>query len=52
MCLILQQEKGRDIVILDITKYTEKCMALLNTEHFKQLITDPTPATEQKVQKF
>ena len=51
MCLILQ-DKGRGVAILDITKYTEKCMALLNTEHFKQLITDPTPATEQKIQKF
>ena len=44
--MILKQGKGRGIVILDTTKYTEKCMALLNTEHFKQLTTDPTATTE------
>ena len=49
--MILKQDKGRDIVILDITKYTEKCMALLNTERFKRLTTDPTAATERKIQK-
>ena len=26
-------------------------MALLNTEHFKRLTTDPTAATERKIQK-
>ena len=30
--VILKQDKGRGVVILDTTKYTEKCMALLNTE--------------------
>ena len=48
--VILKQYKGRGVVILDTTKYTEKCMALLNTEHFKRLVTDPTAATEQKIQ--
>ena len=49
--MILKQDKGRDIVILDITKYTEKCMALLNTERFKRLTKDPTATTERKIQK-
>ena len=49
--MILKQDKGRGIVILDTTKYTEKCMALLNTEHFKRLTTDSTAATERKIQK-
>ena len=49
--VILKQEKGRDIIILDTTKYTEECMALLNTERFKQLTTDPTAATEREMQK-
>ena len=40
------QDKGRGVVILDTTKYTEKCMALLNTERFKRLTTDPTAATK------
>ena len=48
--MILKQDKGRGVVILDRTKYTEKCMALLNTERFKRLTTDPTAATEQKRQ--
>ena len=49
--VILKQDKGRGIVILDAAKYTEKYMALLNTERFKRLTTDPTGATEQKIQK-
>ena len=49
--MILKQGKGRGVVILDITKYAEKCMALLNTERFKWLTTDPTAATERKIQK-
>ena len=49
--VILQQDKGRGVVILDTTKYTEKCMALLNTERFKRLTTDPTAAIERKIQK-
>ena len=50
--VILKQDKGSGVVILDTTKYTEKCMALLNTEHFKRLTTDPTAATERKYKKF
>ena len=49
--VILKQDKGRGVVILDTTKYTEKCMALLNTERFKRLTTDPTATTERKIQK-
>ena len=47
--MILKQDKGRGVVILDTTKYTEKCMTLLNTERFKRLLTDPTAATERKI---
>ena len=49
--MILKQDKGRGVVILDTTKYTEKCMALLNTERFKGLTTDPTATTERKIKK-
>ena len=49
--VILKQDKGRGIVRLDTTEYTEKCMALLNTEYFKRLTTDPTAATERKIDK-
>ena len=48
--VILKQHKGRGVVILDRTKYTEKFMALLNTERFKRLTTDPTTATERITQ--
>ena len=34
--VILRHDRGRGVVILDTSKYTEKCMALLNTEHFKK----------------
>ena len=44
--VILKQDKGRAVVILDRAKYTEKCMALLNTERFKRLTSDPTAAAE------
>ena len=44
--VILKQDKGRGVVILDTTKH----MTLLNTERFKRLTTDPTAATEQKIQ--
>ena len=50
--VILKQDKCRCVVILDTSKYTEKCMALLNTERFKRLTTDPTAATERKIQNF
>ena len=52
--VILKQDKGRGVVILDTTKYTEKCMVLLNTEHCKQLTTNPTTETntKQKYKKF
>ena len=49
--IILKQDKGRGIVILDTNKYTKKCMALLNTERFKRLTTDPTAATERNIQR-
>ena len=47
--LVLKQDKGRGVAILDTTKYTEKCMTLLKTEHFKWLTTDPTAATKRKI---
>ena len=50
--VIFKHDKGRGVVILDATKYTEKCMALLNTELFKKITIDPTAATERKYKKF
>ena len=50
--MALKQGKGRDVVILDTTKYTDKLMALLNTERFKKVTTDPTAITKRKIQKI
>ena len=49
--VILKQDRGRGVVILDKAKYTEKFIILLNTERFKKITTDPTAATERKIQK-
>ena len=52
--MILKQDKGRGIVILGTTKYTEKCMALLNTEHFKrlkQILLQPQNERHKKLKK-
>ena len=48
--MILKQDKARGVAILDTTKYTEKCVTLLNTEGFKRVTTDPAAATEKKLQ--
>ena len=49
--VFLKQIKTRGLVILDATKYTEKCLTLLNTEQFKKLTTNPTGTTEKKIEK-
>ena len=49
ICL-LKQDKGRGIIIMDRTKYVEKCMELLNTDKFVQLDEDPTASFETRVQ--
>ena len=46
---ILKQDKGTGFVILDTTKYTEKCMLLLDTKRFKKFTTDFIAATERKI---
>ena len=47
--IILKQDKGRGVVLMDKNKYTEKCMLLLNTKQFKKLDNDPTLTTEGKI---
>ena len=49
--VILKQDKGRGIVILDTTKYPKRCMALLNTDRFKKVTTDSTTAIDRKKEK-
>ena len=40
--VLLNQDEGQGIVILDRTKYIEKCMNLINTHQFRELENDPT----------
>ena len=47
--IILKQDKGRGVVLMDKNKFTDKCMLLLNTKQLKKLDNDPTKATEGKI---
>ena len=49
--VILKQDKGRGVVILDKTNYIEKCMEHLNTSNFEQTNNDNTKKVEALVQK-
>ena len=50
--VIMKQDKGRDVVVMDRRKYFEKCLALLNSEQFVKLNQDPTTTKERKVQRI
>ena len=45
----MKQDKGKGIVIVDKTKYQEKSLALLNTNQFVKLNSDPTKQIETKI---
>ena len=47
----LKQDKGRDIVVIDRKKYTEKSISLLHIDSFIQLDHDPTKTTKGKSQR-
>ena len=49
--VILKQDKGRVVVIMNRSACLEKCFALLNTSQFKKLSKDSTHATERKIQR-
>ena len=46
----MKQDKGRGVVILDNTKYIEKCMTILSTDNFEKVAQDNTKKVEEKVQ--
>ena len=50
--VIMKQDKGRRVVIIDRKKYFNKCLALLNSEKFIKLNQDPTATTEKKFNEF
>ena len=49
--VILKQDKGRAVVLMDGYKYTDKCFALLSTKQFTTLSNSPTKTLESKVQQ-
>lgn len=49
--MLLKQDKGRGIVIMDRNKYVEKSLAILNTDKFVELNDDPTAEFQNRVQK-
>ena len=49
--VILKQDKGRGVVLMDRHKYTEKCLALFSAKQFIALTNDPTKFLESKAQR-
>ena len=49
--VILKQDKGRGVVILDGSKCMEKCLSILSTSQFAGTDHDPTAYIEGKVQR-
>ena len=49
--IILRQNKGKGVVIMDRRKYTEKFLNMLNSNQFKNLDHDPTKAVENKTKR-
>ena len=49
--ILLRQDKGRGIVVIDRKKCTENCMDMLNTKQFCKLDKDPTKTIKAKIQR-
>ena len=49
---ILKQDKGRGVVLMDKTKYTNKCLEILETDQFTKLNHDPTKSVEGNTQQL
>ena len=47
--VILKQDKGRGVVLLNKTKYVEKFFSIINTNKFKKLDKTPTSSYESKI---
>ena len=50
--VIFKQDKGRWVMIMDKTKYAEKCLIMLSTKQFLNVETDPTKPLEIKIQRI
>ena len=49
--IILRQDKGRGLVVLNCTSYIEKCSNILTSDQFKVFENDPTKTLESKIQR-
>ena len=49
--VIMKQDKGRGVVIVDKTRYIDKCLSLLESNQFKKLNKNPTSTYEVKIQR-
>ena len=49
--MVIKQDKGRGVVLLDKGNYIEKCLQHLNTDNFIQQTMDKTQCIEEKVQR-
>ena len=48
--VILKHDKGR-VVVLNRSKYIEKCLLIVDSSQFLQVDKDPTVSIESKVQR-
>ena len=46
---ILNEDKGKGVVLLDTTVYINKFLSILNTQQFQQLYIGPTAANENQI---
>ena len=49
--IIIKQDNGRGVVILDRTKYIDRCFPMVATKQFSKLCYDPASKLESKVQR-
>ena len=49
---IMKADQDRGVVIMNKSKYLEKCLTLLNSEQFARRNEDPTKTNERKVQRM
>ena len=48
----MKQDKGRGVVIIGKSKCQEKCLMILEKDHFKTRDHDPTKKNEEKIQRI
>lgn len=49
--IIMKQKKGCRVVIVNRSKYVEKCLSILQGKYFTKLDYNPTSRLESKVQR-